>query len=372
MKLSKTSRVLAMALVLAILFAFSACGKTGSGSQNDKAAPDATADAAATPPEEESGEEEPADNNPSESVPINFGVLKGPTGMGAVFLLEDIEKNGYNYNVAIGSAPTEFTSMLVNGELDMAALPTNVAATLYNKTKGGVKLLMLNTRGVLYILEKGDSVQSVSDLAGKTIYATGQGANPEYVLNYILRENGLEPGVDVTIEWRDSDELATLMASGEVDLCMLPVPAATTVTVKNPDVRYALDLTREWDALNTGSELIMGCVVVRTEFYEEHPEAVREFMERYYNSVAGVMEFVLPSGESNVDIGELLARHEIVGSAAIGNAALPYSNLCHIYGADMKTAIEGYYEVLYNSDPSSIGGAVPDDDFYCDAGFETK
>ncbi|MGI5935627.1 MAG: ABC transporter substrate-binding protein [Oscillospiraceae bacterium] len=366
MKLSKTTRILpAAALLLAMLFAFAACGKTETAPQNG-AAPDA-ADGAAAPPEEDA-----AGNEPSESVPVNFGVLKGPTGMGAVFLLEDIEEKGYDYNVTIGAAPTEFTSLLINGELDIAAIPTNVAATLYNKTKGGVKLLMLNTKGVLYILENGDSVQSVSDLAGRTIYATGQVANPEYVLNYILRENSLEPGVDVTIEWRDSDELATLMASGEIDLCMLPVPAATSVTVKNSGVRYALDLTKEWDALNTGSELIMGCVAVRTEFYEEHPQAVREFLERYYHSVAGVMEFMLPYGESNVDIGELLAKHEIVGSAAIGNAALPYSNLCHIYGPDMKAAIQGYFEVLYGSDPSSIGGAVPGDDFYCDTGFEAK
>jgi len=367
LKLAKISRIfLAAVLVLAMLFSFAACGKTETAPKDDGAAPDAT-DGAAAPPKEE-----PAENEPSESVPINFGVLKGPTGMGAVFLLEEIEKRGYEYNVTIGAAPTEFTSMLISGELDIAALPTNLAANLYNKTGGGVKLLMLNTKGVLYILEKGESVQSVSDLAGRTVYATGQGANPEYVLNFILRENGLEPGVDVTIEWRDSDELATLMASGEIDLCMLPVPAATSVTVKNPDVRYALSLTNEWDALDTGSELIMGCVVVRTEFYEEYPQAVRGFLERYYNSVAGVMEFMLPYGESNVDIGELLAKHEIIGSAAIGNAALPYSNLCHIYGPDMKTAIQGYYEVLYGSDPSSIGGAVPDDDFYCDTSFETK
>jgi NitT/TauT family transport system substrate-binding protein len=287
--------------------------------------------------------------------------------MGAAYL---ISGNKGNYNVTLATAPTDIVAMINNGELDIACLPTNLAATLYNKSGGEIKLLALNTKGVLYILENGDSIKSVADLKGKTIYATGQASNPEYVLNYILTENGLKPGEDVKIEWRESDELATLMASGEVDVAMLPVPAATTVTVKNADVRYALDLTQEWDALDNGSGIYMGCVVVRAKFLEEYPIAVENFLFEYENSVNGMIGYIpaLASGSDLSTISRLLVNTGIVGNDAIGAAALPKAGLCFISGAEMKTVIEGYYQVLFDYNPDSIGGALPGEDFYADLG----
>jgi len=304
-------------------------------------------------------------NNPVDDTVINLGVLKGPTGIGAAPLLD--ENNG-EYNVTLAAAPTEISPLLISGELDIACISTNLAATLYNKTDGGVKLLALNTSGVLYILENGESVKSIADLKGKTIYATGQAANPEYILRYILSENGLDPDKDVTIEWRESDELSTLMASGQIDLAMLPVPAATAVTLKNGDVRYALDLTREWDALGADSGLYMGCVVVRTEFLEEHPYAVAAFMKKYAESV-NIMINAASVSSAAFDPGELLVSTEIVASAAIGNAALPYAGLCYI-DEDAQAEVEGYFKVLFDYDPSSIGGAVPGGDFYAGTDFE--
>ena len=304
----------------------------------------------------------------AETKTIHLGLLKGPTGMGGVYMLDgaangsylaasEKTKTPYDYDITLAAAPTELNPMLINGELDIAALPTNAAAALYNKTKGGVQILALNTKGVLYILENGESVQSVADLAGKTIYATGQSSNPEYVLNHILRSNGLEPGTDVTIEWRESDELSTLMASGEIELCMLPVPAATAVQVKNADVRVALDLTAEWDALSTGSELIMGCIVARTAFIEENPEYVKAFLTDYAASVNSAM--------TEEGAAALMAQYEIVGAEGIAKKALPYANLCCITGAEeIQASIAGYYDVLFAADPSSIGGAVPAADFY--------
>lgn len=346
------NRFFSLLLSLMLIFSLAACGAAD------------TPEASPTP--EWIGTPAPAS---SDQPKVNLGVIKGPTGMGAAYLMEysGTNVNRCNYNVTLASAPSELTAMLISGELDIAALPTNAALTLYNKSEGAVKLIALNTLGVLYLLESGDSISSVSDLKGRTIYTTGQAANPEYVLNYILRENGLEPGVDVTVEFLDSDELTTLMASGQIDLAMAPVPAMNAVLMKNQDVRIALDITEEWNKLDNGSALTMGCYVVRTAFLEENPDAVDSFLDDYYRSYSEIKD---PDGVATsadlggIDAGELIAKHGIVDNPAIAAAALPYCNLCYIRGDSMKSAIEGYYQVLFDSDPSSIGGAMPDDGFW--------
>ena len=296
---------------------------------------------------------------PAVKYDVNFGVLKGPTGIGASYLLE---KNSTgealnNYNVTLSSEATEMVSRVASGSLDIAAVPTNVASSLYNKTNGGVKIIALNTAGVLYILEKGNSINSVADLYGQTIYAPGQGSNPEYVLKYILTSNGLTPGQDVFIEFMDSAFITSNAASGNVGVCMLPVPAATTVLVKNSDMRSALNLSEEWDKLNNGSTLTMGCIVVRTEYYENNKQAVEQFLKEYEESINYV--------KNNVQEGAALCeKYEIVASAAIAAKAIPDANLIFVAGKDIRPTIEGYYQVLFDADPKSIGGKLPGDDFY--------
>ena len=344
--------ILSLALVLGL-----AAGCSGQPQTEDTPAPEGSAPAAESPaPETES----PAAETPAaEGVEINLGLLNGPTGMGAAKLLADNEagETVNHYNVTVGSDPsTDIVPRLNNGELDIAAIPTNLAATLYNRTEGGVKLLALNTLGVLYILENGDSVNSLSDLAGKTLYATGQGANPEYVLNYLLEQNGLDPAADVDIQWLASEELTTRMASGDITLCMLPVPAATTVMAQNSDVRAAVDLNDAWTEAGASGTFTMGCVVARTEFVEEHPEAVDAFLTEYAASIDYV--------NSNVeDAAALIEQYGIVPKAAIAQAAIPQANMVYVAGNDLKE-ISSYYEVLYAADPTSIGGAIPDDNFY--------
>ena len=290
---------------------------------------------------------------------VRFGVLKGPTGIGASYLLESNEKEETlnNYEVTVLAEATDMVASFVAGEVDIAAVPTNVAATLYNKTEGNVRLVALNTAGVLYLLEKGETVSSFEDVKGKTIYAVGQGANPEYVLNYLLAQNGLTVGQDVTVEFLDSAELTTKAASGEVELCMLPVPAVTQVLVKNPEMRIALNLTEEWDALNNGSRLTMGCVIVSATFAEEHPELVERFLTDYEVSITSVLA-------DPVTAGEYCEKFEIVGAAAVATKAIPDCNLIFVKGDDIQKQIQGYYEVLFEADPKSIGGALPGDDFY--------
>lgn len=345
MKLRKISALLlsgAMALTLC------ACG----GSKPAATTPAPTASASASPAETATGEKSA----------MNVAVLSGPTGVGAAKLMED-DKNGataIDYNFTVAAANDEVTAMLTSGEADIAAVATNLAATLYNKTSGSIQVAALNTLGVLYILEGGggSTVSSVKDLAGKTVYAVGQGANPEYVLNYILTQNGLTPGSDVTVQFSTPEEITAGLLDGSVTYAMLPVPAATAAIAKSKgSVRSALDLNAEWDALNTGSVLTMGCVVVRTEYAKEHADLVDTFLKEYAASI----DYVKNNAE---EASQMVADFGITPSAAIAAKAIPQCNLVCITGADIRPSIEGYYQVLFDANPDSIGGSIPDDAFY--------
>ncbi|MBR0129868.1 MAG: ABC transporter substrate-binding protein [Firmicutes bacterium] len=290
---------------------------------------------------------------------INVGVLKGPTGIGAIKIMDDSENGVYpNYHFTLTPEPTDIVARLSNGDLDIGALPTNVASNLYNKTKGGVQIIALNTLGVLYVLENGNTVNSPADLKGKTIYCNGKGNNPEFMINYIIRSAGLEPGKDVMVEFLEASDIATKMIKGDIDLCMLPVPAVTTVMMKNENVRQALDVAEEYKkAANDGSVLTMGCLVARTDFIKEHPQAVKQFLENYEASIKDVLKDVDAAAE-------LVAKYEITGNAQIAAKAIPDASIVCITGKDLRPSVEGYYQVLFDSDPKSIGGAMPGDDFY--------
>ena len=368
-------KITALFLAVVMLLSITACGTAATSAASD--ASDAAVSAAdsgavstgdeASEPAAESAEaaapvEESAEVN--EGTEVNIAVLAGPTGIGAVSLMEgsDNGETVNTYNFTIASENSEVTAGLTNGSFDIAAVATNVAANLYNKTGGAIRICALNTYGVLYILENGTSVNSIQDLVGRTIYAVGQGANPEYVLEYILTRNGLTwsadgSDADVQIEFMDSETLTAGMASGMYDLCMLPVPAVTSVEVQNSDVRTALNLTDEWNTVAEDGSLTMGCIVVRTEFAEQHPEAVAAFLTEYAASIASVTGDVSHASE-------LCESYGIVPKAAIAAKAIPDCNLCCVTGADIQSVIEPYYQVLFNANPDSIGGAVPDEAFY--------
>ena len=295
----------------------------------------------------------------AEKAAVRLGLLKGPTGIGAAALLDkNAEGTSSNaYEVTLAAEATDIVSGIAAGQLDLAAVPTNAAATIYKKTEGGVQILALNTAGVLYILEKGETISSMADLKGKTIYSVGQGSNPEYVLNYLLAQNGLTVGTDVTVEFLDSAELTTKAAAGEIDVCMLPVPAATTVLVKNSEMRSAINISEEWDKCENGSILTMGCIIGRKEFIEANPDAVKAFLAEYEESINAVKADPAAGGA-------LCEKYEIVPAAAIATKAIPQANLIYVDGAEIRPAIEGYYQVLFDADPKSVGGALPGDDFY--------
>lgn len=291
-----------------------------------------------------------------EKTTINVATLKGPTGMGMINLIENADKgttkNKYNFTLA--GSPDEITGKIVSGEIDIAALPINLAANLYNKTNGKIQLAALNTLGVLYVLENGEEINSVSDLEGKKIFATGQGATPEYVLDYILKKNN----VNVEVEYKsEHSELATLAVSGNADIVMLPEPFVTTVLSKDAGFRIALDLTKEFENVSDGTILSMGCIVVNIEFAKENKEAVKAFLEEYKASA----EFV----NNNVsEAAELISKHGIVPSKELAEKAIPNCNIVFIEGSEMEQKIKGFYELLNEYNANSIGGKLPGEDFY--------
>lgn len=292
--------------------------------------------------------------NEKTGVAVNIGVLKGPTGMGAAWLMDQNEQglSANSYNFTIAGAPDVLTGQLISGDMDMAALPTNAISTLYNKTEGKITVLGVNALGVLYVLENGDRINSVADLEGKTILASGQGSTAEYVLNYILEQNG----VSAEIFWAsEHSEAATLALSGEYDIVMLPEPFVTTVTTKNGSFRVALDLTREWEALG-GGELTMGGIAVRTEFLEAHPDAVKAFVKEYANSVAF-------TNAQPADAAKLIAKYEIAAEEIAKNA-IPRCNIVWLHGENYKAKLENFLGVVYKANPAGIGGKMPGDDFY--------
>ncbi len=299
-----------------------------------------------------------------EDVDINVAALKGPTAMGMVKLMDESDKGETatnHYTFTISAAPDEITPAIVQGNLDIAAVPANLAAVLYNKTKGGVKVIAVNTLGVLYIVENGETINTVEDLRGKTIYASGKGATPEYALNYMLSANGINPDTDVTIEYKaEHAECVSALENDPDGVAMLPQPFVTTAQLQNEKTRIALDMTKEWQnaasASGSGATLITGVVIARTQFVEEHPEAVDLFLEQYGESVDFTNE--------NIDEASTLIENYGIIKAAVAAKAIPYCNITCMAGDEMKEKLSGYLGELYNQNPESVGGELPKDEFY--------
>ena len=338
MNLLKKTICAALALTLALSLA--ACGKKA---------------------EEAPAQEVPAQEAPSEEpVTTRIAALKGPTAMGMVKLMHDDPQSGEGpmYAFTLAGAADEVTPSLIKGDLDMACVPANLASVLYNKTEGEIITLAVNTLGVIYIVENGNAVSSMADLAGKTIVAAGKGSTPEYALRYLLTENGIDPDTDVTIDWKSEHaECVAALASGSATIALLPQPFVTVAQTKIENLRVALDLTAEWDALDNGSGLITGVVVARKAFVEEHPAAVDTFLRNYAESVDWV-------NSNTADAAALISEFGIVEAAPIAEKALPHCNIVCITGEEMGAKLSGYLQVLFDAEPTSVGGKLPGEDFY--------
>lgn len=302
-----------------------------------------------------------SDDNLSCQAGIRVGSLKGPTSMGLVYLMDKAakEETKNHYEFTITGAADELVGQLANGDLDIALLPANVGSVLYNKTRGQVTVLDINTLGVLYVVASDDSITSMADLKGKTVYMTGKGTTPEYVMNYLLTENGLSAS-DVDLQFKsEATEVASLLKENPSAIGVLPQPFATAACIQNTALKPVLDLTKQWNMLNAdgGSMLVTGVTLVRSDFLRENRDPVKMFLEDHKESARYAVEHVDETAQLVADAG-------IVEKAAIAKKALPLCNIVCITGDEMKSALSGYLDVLYQQDPKSVGGQLPGDDFY--------
>lgn len=360
-KMKKVKLMIVFVLCMAV---FAACAnKSDKSTENIAAEVTATPAPTAVPVITEQATPTPVavvETPVTEKVDIKIAALKGPTAIGMVKVMDDAAAGTTtnNYNFTIAGTADEISAGLVKGDFDIAAIPCNLASVLYNKTKGQIKLAGINTLGVLYIVETGETINSVEDLKGKTIYSTGMGTTPQFTLNYLLTAYGIDPEKDVTIEYKtEATEVAAILSESTDAVAMLPQPYVTSVMMNNAKVRVALDVAKEWDAVSTdGSSVVTGVVVVRSEFLENNKEAFDAFMTEYATSAVYVNE--------DIDAASALVEKFDIFKAAIIKKAIPYCNITLIQGEDMKTKVNGYLTTLFNQNPQSVGGALPAEDFY--------
>ncbi len=352
----KTARLQAGLTALALTLTLAGCGAA------ESAAPAPTATPAQTAESAPAATEAPAETSETAAGgTLRVAGLKGPTTMGLINLVDDADDGegdfGFTLDFSMYGAADEIVPQLVKGELDAAAVPANLAATLYQRTEGAVQVAAVNTLGVLYVLEQGDTVQSIADLAGQTILTTGKGTTPENVRRHLLAENGLDPDSDVTIEYySEATEALAQLQAGAGSIAMLPQPFVTSALSQVEGLRVALDLNTEWEAV-AGSKLVTGVLVARSEAIEADPAAFEAFLAAYGASTE----------QANADVegtAALCEEYGIVAKAALAQKALPECNIVFETGSEMKTDLAAYLQVLYDADPASVGGALPDDAFY--------
>ncbi len=355
MKFNQYTRILTLILAIVMTLTLVACG--GNNNETTKvpettgSVPNETTDA----PETDSDETDSPKLDTS--LPIRVSVLNGTTGFGIAKLMSDKKAGNASlaYEFAVENDASVINAALIKGDIDIAALPTNAASTLYAKTEGGVKVLALNTLGVLYVVENGNTVTKLSDLEGKTVYAPAN--NPAFIFEAICKKAGVNVTVDTT--YAQPAALMSAVAASEAGMiAVLPQPVLTVAMSKNADLRLALDLTKEWESVIGSASLVQGCIVVRTKFLEEHPAEVAEFLKEYKASIEFVNANTAEAGQMVVDLGIY------AGAPAVAAKAIPSCNIAYIDGNEMKAALSDFLTTMHGFKPASVGGAIPDDAFY--------
>ncbi len=327
-------KIISVLLALALVFALAACVNTVNP------APEASAEKA-------------------EPVTVRVASLKGPTSMGLVQLMEQSANGAFydNYEFTVAGSADEITPRFIRGEYDIISVPANLASVLWNRTEGNIKVLAVNTLGVLYIVGKNVEINSFADLRGKTVYATGKGSTPEYGIKKLLELNGMDPETDVTFEWKSQpDEVVPLLKTSESAVAMLPQPYVTAALANVEGLEVKLSLNDEWNKYPENGSFITSVIAVNAEFAAAHPQAVADFMEAARASCAYAV--------SNVEETAALVEKYVGIKTAVAAKALPQCNITFISGSRMKTALSGYLAVLLGYEPKSVGGALPGDGFY--------
>ena len=370
-KKTRFTKTLALALTLGLLCSgLAGCGQArNSGSVAESLVTESTQPTVGTQPTESKeaateSTEATAENTDADGTLIRVASLKGPTSLGLLFLMDKANKgetaNTYEFRMATGA--DEILPLMVKGDLDIALIPANVASILYHKTQGGVEVIDINTLGVLYMVSGEDGLADFTDLKGKTIYLTGKGTTPDYVLQYLLNANGMSVD-DVTLEYKsEATEVASVLAEDPTTIGLLPQPFVTAACMQNDALKVIFDLNEEWNKVQgaSGSSMVTGVTVVRKEFLEENEEAVKAFMEEHKASAEAI--------NADPATGAALAvEAQIVAKEPIAQKAIPDCNITYMDKAEMKQALSGYLDVLFHQDSQSIGGGLPESDFYYDA-----
>lgn len=305
--------------------------------------------------------EAPDSGAASSDFTLRVGSLKGPTSMGLVELMDKAKKGEAkgSYDFTMVTAADELLGKIVSGDLDVALVPSNMASIIFNKTNHGVNVLNINTLGVLYVVSADDSIKSIADLKGKTIYLTGKGTTPDYALQYLLKANNMTTD-DVTLEYKsEATEVAALLKEKPEAIGLLPQPFVTVAMAQNDSLKMVLDLTKEWEAVSgeDGGSLVTGVTICRSELLEEHADAIETFLAEQKESAAFANENV-------AEAAALVAAAGIIEKAPVAEKAIPYCSITYIDGSEMKSMLFGYLNALYEMDPTTVGGKLPTDDFF--------
>ncbi len=350
-------RLLAGTLVLLLILALVACG--GGAKDNETNLPE-TQNTPVDTGDTQTPDTEKTDDPVNNDLEINVTVIAGTTGMGFAQIMDENAKgtSTFKYNFDIVSDASLASGAIISGTADMAAVPTNLAAVLYNKTNGGVQVVAVNTLGVLYMLTTSE-VTSLDDIAGKTIYCCNQGANPEFISKYLLDAIGLVVGQDIFLDftYNTPDELATAIATNMVEFAILPEPKVTAVTSQNEKVRILVALEDIWSQVSGGKSLVQGCLVARKEFIEAHKNELDAFLADYAASIQYV-------NDNPKEASQIIAANGIIPKAPLAEKAIPRCNIAYLDGAEMQAAMDEFFKVLFAANPASVGGKIPDAGLY--------
>jgi|LGOV01.1.fsa_nt_gb NitT/TauT family transport system substrate-binding protein len=283
----------------------------------------------------------------------------GSPTLSIIKMFKDSLMIGSNTEVAYEcvKSPDLMASKIMSGEIDIALVPSNLAIKMYNK---GIdyKYAATGVWGVLYIISSED-ITTWEDLKGKEINIIGRGLTPDIVTRYLLKANGLEPDKDVKFNYvNGASELAQLFISGESTLSIMPEPMLSKVMMKKCDTKIVLDLQEEWTKVSGNNDSYpQAGIFIKNELIENHPELVEEFLLKYEESIKWVNENPSLAGEYSEEFKTGL-------NAELVKKAIKRSNISYKNAIDSEKALISYYEVLLNFSPDTIGGKLPDDNFY--------
>lgn len=290
----------------------------------------------------------------NEADALRIGSMKGPTSIGLASMM-DQEQGQFT---VVGAAD-ELTPLLLQDQIDIALVPANVAAVLYARTEGQIQVIDVNTLGVLYGISLDEGINNVEDLRGRTVYMTGKGTVPEYTFMALLAAANISTD-DLAIEFcSEPTEVVAQISQHDGAVGILPQPYATACTLKNENLHTVLDLTEAWAQMTGGQkgDVVTGVTVAKTSTIEEKEGAVKLFLQRHAASAEVAQTDPSAIVAKVIELG-------IIENETLAEKAIPNCNVVCYTGEEMKNALAGYLQALFDQNAEALGGSLPGDDFY--------